>query len=562
MNEISTLATQTTKFDDVIWATPPEVVPLSATSSPPVNVQGPPAGLRSGMAADASLPPYWEFTYQINTSSGISFTNVVVRNSQASGSREEVFENIDFADFAVGFTDGNTEGFNVTRAQSTIGSTITVAENGSIGADTLFQRGIRLKLVDNVLAHRGDVCFVTMEISVVFRGAKNDFDPGGVPVAMILWPEIAFTWDRNNATKSVDWFRGSVKMTVNNRMFPGHSGSGAHHTSGTPPLQNVASLFTDTNTGGYGRLGIGLRGMVARVIGIPFGWSQVFDYVKLDLQQEKEFIGVYGSSDGPKYSARSPKERERDYYYPIPNGANVMTVRKADRQGVYDNIHLHAKMSSNDSCGNVQIHAPFCGHSCVHMHWRWSNVSSNGSQSGPGWRYKGWSNPGGGGISAAHSTDDAPLIPPNQRLIVALCRPGTTRFNDDHIIDLVAPAALDPLRKLIYYSVIIQNPVANEKQVILNHGIGWAYRYATPSESRAVDGLAKAITDSLPWTGTPTQAQMATFFEDDVYPIFRYIGVLEGGIFRCSDQVPDGTWKSIKQPFFGGPVSVVSMEDL
>lgn len=515
------------------------------------------------MDADKNRPPYWEFTYLVNGMSGIRFTDIVVRDSQTAGSIEEVFESIDFADFAIGFSDGSAEGFDIARAMGNPGSFITVAENGSIGTDHLFQRGLRITLVDNVLAHREGRCLVTMELSVVFRGAKNDFDPGGIPVAMILWPEIAFTWDRNGATKSVNRFRGSVKMTVHNRMFPGHSGSGTHHTTGTPPLANVASVFADANTPGLERAGAGLRALGGKVQGAPFGWSQLFDYVGLNLQFEREFVGVYGPIDGNFYRASSTTVRERTYSYPatLVDPHSTMKVRKADRQGVYDNIHAHAKMPNSDRCNNIQIHAPFCGHSCVHMHWRWSNVSSNGSVSGPGWRYKGWSNPIGA-TPVAHSTDDAPLIPPNQRLMVALCQPGATRFNDDHIINPAAPAALDPLRKLIYYSVTIHDPVvAGQKQVILSHGIGWAYRYATPKESKPMETLPLAVLAPLfPWSKSPTQAEIADIFERYIYPTFRYVGLTAAG-FQCTQQVPDGSWNKVLQPLWG-TVSVVSMEDL
>jgi hypothetical protein len=305
----------------------------------------------------------------------------------------------------------------------------------------------------------------------------------------------------------------------------------------------------------------GIRATGAFYLGQPFGWSQVFDYVAGNLLQEREFIGTYGPAGGTKYRGGAPA-RTLPYRWPGPGDYPLIWVSKADRQGAYDNIHAHAKMPDPDSpCGNVQIHAPFCGHSCVHMHWRWSSVSSHGAAR-DGWRYKGWSDPVGG-VPRANRTDNAPLVPPNQQVVVALCRPGAARFNDDHLINPAAPGALDPLRKLIYYYVVVHNPNAGEPQVILSHGIGWGYRYATPAESDAMDKLTDGIADSLPWSGTPNQAQIATFFEEDVYPTFRYVGGLTDLTFDCTQQVPNGSWSGVIPAPWPLPARpVIAMEDL
>ena len=568
MRRDATLATQTSKFHDVFWLV--NSGPTAMSNAPGIGVvtqvRGTPEGLITGMAIDSAMPPYWEYDYRIDGTSGLLLTDVVVRDTQVAGSSEPVFDRIEFADFAVGFTDGTSEAFSISRALANPDSRFSAAERGTAGNDPLYQRGLCLQLVDNVLAARGGTCNVTLEISIVFRGAMNDFDPGGVPVALILWPELLYKWDRDGATKMVNRFRGSVKATMNHYMYSGHSGAGVHHTSGTVPEENIASFFTDSNATAMHRQH---RPVAATILPFtlgsygnrPFGWSQIFDYVKLNIQREREIVAAYGPNAGTKYRAGSTP-RELPYAWPGPGTYPFIFCPKADRQGAYDNIHAHAKMPSNDQpCDNLQIHAPFCGHSCVHMHWRWTFFSSASAER-DGWKYKGWSNPVGG-TPQASSVDNAPNVPPNQHVVVALCAPGATRFDDDHVVNPASTTALPARQKMIYYSAVIYNPNAGEAQVIMNHGLGWAYRYALPSESDPVDALTDILGDALPWTGTPTQAQMAAFFEQSVYPTFRYVGGLTNLTFDCTQQVPDGSHDTIVQPPWPLPAHpVIPMEDL
>jgi hypothetical protein len=163
--------------------------------------------------------------------------------------------------------------------------------------------------------------------------------------------------------------------------------------------------------------------------------------------------------------------------------------------------------------------------------------------------YAGW------GSQGAFTVHDAPLVPPNQKVRVALCRfdanssNGGNSFSDSQILNPAALGVLDVLRKMIWYRVEMINPNSNETQVAMEHGIGWAFRYSTPDESGSIDGLTDFISDSLPWTGTPTQHEMSNFFETDVYPLYRYRGT--------QDQVPQGSHTQL----YGGGTGT-SMEDL
>src|SRR5207247_11382683 len=137
-----------------------------------------------------------------------------------------------------------------------------------------------------------------------------------------------------------------------------------------------------------------------------------------------------------------------------------------------------------DINGTEQSHAPFCGHSCVHMHWRWSGVAAGTAPVERRWYYKGWST---GKKIEGNTRDHSPLIPPNQKLTVAICRPGHVRVNDAQILP-TGRGKLDKLRKQIWYCVdVIHTTDApineNKQQVILEAGLGWAYRYALPADT-------------------------------------------------------------------------------
>jgi hypothetical protein len=560
LNTARTIDRQTLMYDEIIWAKTVRLSPLNP-GGPTVQVRSAPTGLRSGITSNDSdhtpdevaRPPYWEFDFRLDNTSGLRFTNVMVRDALSSGSRDNVFESIEFADLEVQFTDSTRVPFDMAAALTSPSAVLLVSEGGRrvtvTPNDTLFQRGLKLTVTQNVLAASGGSQNITVEISAVFRGAANDFDPGDVPVALDVWPQIGLTWERGS--KTVDRMRGSVKLLANNEMA---------HMPGSPMSahENVAGFFTDSNESmNDGRADDDrIRTWAASWIGAPFGWLMVFDYLLGNVTTEKELVGVYGPRDGNKYAQGASSPRSIRYRYPSSSPYRIRVAKK-DRQGDYDNTHAHAK-SAPDGCGNVPIHAPFCAHSCVHLHWRWAGIAADSVTGDRGWQFKGWEKAGVRSTSrycaviraAAHALAGAPLIPPNQRLMFALCRPGATRHSADHIINPAASGALDPLRKLNWYCVDIIQPNFEQRQVLFEQGIGWAYRYALEDESTAVDRLTDGISDDLPLTGTPTHQQMMEFF-DDVYKLFRYRDAPHVG--SCVNAVPQGT-------FDGG--TGTAMEDL
>jgi hypothetical protein len=567
LNTTRTIDRQTLMYNDINWQRTTRLSPLAPSSgNPPLEMRGTPIGLRSGITTNTLIlehtpeevvrPPYWEFDYELHPSSGLRFTNVVVRDATSAGSSDNVFESIEFDDLEIQFTDGTPPvAFDMAAALISPSAVLLVSEGGTRRTvtpnDTLFQRGLKLTVTHDVLAASGGSQIITVEISVVFRGAANDFDPGGVPVALDLWPQIGLTWERGS--KVVDRMRGSVKLLPISEMS---------HVADSPASthENVAAIFTDSNESmNDGRADDDrIRTWGASWIGQPFGWLMVFDYLIGNVTKEKELIGVYGPKDGNKYSQSASSARRIRYRYP-PGSPYRMVVAKKDRQGDYDNTHMHANMGL-DRCNNVAVHAPFCAHSCVHLHWRWAGIAADSSVGDRAWQFKGWDK----GVTSnyrhtalgparGHMLAGSPLIPPNQRLMFALCRPGATRHSADHIINSAAPGALDPLRKLYWYCVDVIQPHFKEvkpgdrdwmhRQVIFEQGIGWAYRYALEDEAKTTDRLTDAIGDDLPitLTDTPTRHEMMEFFQE-VYELFRYRDDFGNHIGSCVDGVPPGTY--------------------
>src|SRR4051794_4729083 len=91
------LASQKLKFQEVRFATKrPEVAPVAATS--PKAETGRPAGTPASH-------PYWEFSWQITSDTGLKLTNLVGRDALIAGSAQTVAELVDFTDLKVLFND-------------------------------------------------------------------------------------------------------------------------------------------------------------------------------------------------------------------------------------------------------------------------------------------------------------------------------------------------------------------------------------------------------------------------------------------------------------------------
>jgi hypothetical protein len=358
-------------------------------------------------------------------------------------------------------------------------------------------------------------------LSLVLRAPNNDIDPGHAVMACKIFPQLAFRYFRaDSVTKDsafpvVKTFEGTIACTVDN----------AVPTSAEPILEPLGlgelasgilggALFADTNTTDYDsrfdfniaaaatagsqtlarafaeapaftlkdafwREGRKLaRAVETIVVPVPdtrtFGggaaryeylirrsvpvlplWSWVFDYTKSNLSQTTQFVGVYSPGDAdPAARTKGQMFRNMQYRWPPPgttDDTNNYTAQfmKYPRQGDYDNLHLHPVPADED-----MVEAPFCADGCLHFHWRW------GVLAGPGpdpYSFLGWGDGRRG--RGGHTTLGAPLIPPNQHLDVEAVR-GT----DPGVFDFL-------------YKVTVNAPAMDQRQVLFEQGVGFAFSY-------------------------------------------------------------------------------------
>ena len=197
-------------------------------------------------------------------------------------------------------------------------------------------------------------------------------------------------------------------------------------------------------------------------------WSWLFDYVQAEVTGTRRLVGTYSTKDtvNGKSAAtirtvdrvwpaiadqktfsrevnQPPKALERPY---------TRKIEKRPRQGGFDNVHIHPNMGIDDS-GRQIVPAPFCGDLCLHVHWRWGLVALRGAIDRE--LFTGW---GSGRMDrGAHTTDGAPLIPPNQHLEVNLEK--------------------QTAQTVMQYEVRADNPDFNAFQVFLEQGVGIAFDY-------------------------------------------------------------------------------------
>jgi hypothetical protein len=548
------LNSQTIAFEEIDWDKS-----KTKTAAPKTNPSGTCNSLPLGTSA---TEPYWVFSYEVNPSFGLQIRDIKAINTQSAGSEEPVIKLLEFAEITVTFSDGTTSSFDINSALNNASSTFMETEYGTLRPTSSYnphttpdpscQRGLYLKLVDTF----GGTCQVEVELSAVFRKSFADFDPGNIPIAMKIFPHVSMTWYTiGTSGRKVTNFHCTVKTTLQNCMSMDHGSMSEDDMAG---MANTAGFFTDSNaafdTWDTRNLSDGLLGLAAlgaKIDGKPFGWSMVFDYLRsLDKKsgqnKETEIIGVYGPNDTGYFDT----ERSKDYGWGFLSWIAKITCRKAPRQGMYDNIHVHATMP-DDTHGNSPMHAPFCGHSCFHLHWRWSKTSSDGAED-PARKptYKGWSRaqtittPRSAYLTepVAFSTTNAPLIPPTHRLKLAVTDSSTSRHSSTAIINSSAPGDLPDIDKTIWYEVDIIRPKGAYKQVIMEHGMGWAYGY---NWNTPVQGLA-FVMDEYTLLGyfltshTPTQQELSDFFSNKIYPAFRYF---DADDTSSLEQIPQGSYK-------------------
>ena len=485
------MATQTLRYDDVTWTNKATLSQL-------------PRALTRISAVAGITDPYWEFDYEVDRARGLRIYEAGIllpAFGSTPASRDELASLIEFLDIVVTFEDGSKHPFVFQDAIDSGNAVLEVAD-GSLGADKRYQHGLKLTLTNKVAG----LAEVRVEMSVVFRGKYNDFDPGGVVEAAKVYPQLGLTWS-SGAKKKVTAMSGRVLIVLNNhRAMAGHAG---HHAG------NIINVFTDSNTSftDVRRSQHPIRWFtpMGSFKTKPFpNWHLVFDYARVDLQKEIEFTAVAGPADAARYKIRGPQS----YTWPSGTTDSLKPVKTA-RQGAYDNVHCHAYMDDDaNTPGKPLVHAPGCGEACFHFHWRWADLAATNAAAHIGSApFKGWAADLSGAV--AGSVAAAPLVPPNQHVRVAITHymtPGNASGGDIVGAGTVAAGtkALDPLARGVWYSVeaskLERRP--GERQVFLEQGLGIAFDYASTGPSVDLqNAVLDAWNDSWSLTGMAVEPQ-------------------------------------------------------
>jgi hypothetical protein len=470
--------------------------------------------------------PYWTMKVLYDPTNGLIAEDIQIQHGNQA---IPLFSRIEFTNVAVTIEkqkkrSGKWEAageqtFNIAATGPGFDGLLRTYENGYTDQSEkgLYQRGFDL-VIEQSLKWDGQTPAVHLRCStsITFRGMRNDIEPTGIVDGLYVYPEIAMKWTpspedapSNIRFKVLD-FHGAPKLTINVQ----HS----HPDLPSPGAGNVASFYTDRN---------------GPFVPLPHKlWEDIFPYYRPNVQKELEFTGVEADSLPYKLSgARAGPHRQVNVQWQQGNATKTTDFYKVRRQGAYDNVHIHGKMSAITGPGGsqtVNVHAPFCVHSCVHQHWRWGNevallgsindlLIPTGEAIGqavgeileeivdvlPGdasfqlpdphpKKFYGWGRPPVqyGGIFGApyvpgplqsYSVQGDALIPVNQRLSIALTKPSTEPIPGTFTLvdpDQRSPQSLSITDdKSLWYSVKVERPKKNVNQVIFEHGCGYALRF-------------------------------------------------------------------------------------
>jgi hypothetical protein len=456
--------------------------------------------------------PHWFFKVgedvSFNGGGGLYVTDVKLITDPL-GSVEQFCSSIEPKHLKFKFRDGLERTFDIAEGIANSLSRDTAAEDFLVGVSGkengnplyTYQYGLRAVYRNYFTKDIQDdsaIYQVTCEITYVFKLSASDFDPGESVHHMNVYPQITWSYNTKDAPVNgtsylalvdsvvvnrvpeprVDEFEGAMKMALNPRN----------------PANNedvsVSSLWTDNNNSPANILdgderkvavipaellfaalppGVGF-GNLRTVKKIVPAWSSVFDYNKINLATEYQFDAVYAMNDAA--NADKLKRRKRKYRWPDYSATNYgLRLIKYPRQGMYDNIHTTGRMIES-AFGHVGTHAPFCGVSCVHFHWRWGQLSDLQNITLAPTKFRGWN------ANRPNAQIGNSLIPPNQGLEVAIVNDdadvnanGTIGFGRQLLAD----------KKVVWYKVKIHDAKVLRREVILENGLGYAYKYNTSS---------------------------------------------------------------------------------
>ncbi len=488
-------------FDRVAWKSPGNVVTSKPSSPQALTATG--VGL-------TDRKPVWRFDANVTPQAGLQIQNLQLVGREVAFdpffNAKNVASRISFEDLSVDYTLDGAPATKLLSYSDAFADPDGVTFQVNLDGADLVQAGVKATFRWVI----PKVMIVEAEATLVLRGPKADFDPGGVVLACKWAPQLAMQYRRlarEGKALVVKALKGTVVFEYNN-IIPG----GLQLPPDAPPhIQKfltgklAASLFTDSNssdvdnvydvglTGGTWKSGRKLagvttiRGSAARRAhlqdnkpGLPH-WSWLFDFVTPTVSAKKTAVATYHrafstKTDTTKAGKDGGQPRDRTYKWPLDADQTsstprnfVMTVQKQPRQGGFDNLHAAADhgFADNPPPGdkNATITpAPFCGDMCNHLHWRWGTTGISVATDKEA--FLGWG-PSGKGGDGANRVLGAPLVPPNQHIDVTLT-PASDRAECRYQVQAVLPGE-------------------NQWQVFLEQGLGFAFAYTLEGKFKYSD---------------------------------------------------------------------------
>lgn len=501
------------------------------------------------------LDHFWSFEVAVDPAKGLVFSDLRDLRPFHNINRE-IADRLEFRDFQVKIQRPNGTVTQKTKFDLTnpVSLETFYGESGTLNCDRLWHHGFLLRAVVDV----DNLVRVTVEQSVCFRAGSNDFDPTKAVVALKVFPELCFSYEPLVDGASVESFHGTVWQHI--RPKAPQMAHGAHTDQmGSATAAQQDSIFStwfaeadlmasppDVLSGKSimqrTRLGLLKSSELAApwaagapitfYVGLFHYWTRQesarpthdadgnrFDEIDIPDEQdtEMEIVGV-----------RLPHQHRASdkHIFEWPAGYNVYLSR-VKREGEYDNTHTHGWMGMADNPNGEtpaviapRRMAPVCGEACIHIHWRWLEFAWLGNRmvtwdiklnNSAAEYYHGW---GDDPLSAtSHQDMGAPLVPPNQRVRIAITDPLTKRVgidpedsenepDDSNDVELstILPGTNDThgvrIGKLVdlesralWYDVDIVDHIApGTKHVICEHG--WGY---------AADHAEKDLDNNVPW---------------------------------------------------------------
>lgn len=282
---------------------------------------------------------------------------------------------------------------------------------------------------------------VVVMVELLIRKPAFDFEPIGLAKAVSIYPSTYIT-----ASDTLDRIEATYHILRPEKSFLNHPNMISQMQAGVWADQNDHLFYAN----------LPWRGAL---------WSNLFSYFKTNMRafdhQNTRWRVVdpdaQESNQQIKYLWTHESQHSGNY--------QLFNMKKVDRQGAFDNIHLSPQMSVPyelitpspfDHFTDMKEvgMAPVCEHDCLHLHWRWMKSMVNIPFIVGGRQFYGWSG------DLPFQKPGAPLVPENQTID----------------LELISSTPLQNTGEGYNYHVTIdRNIQAGKTQYLFHHGMGYIY---------------------------------------------------------------------------------------